>query len=332
MPLFGRSKTKWTVKTVTASRGPNETMNVKISKTVSHDVVVPSYLTIGEKFKIKYRGDDECEVLNDDHVHEYIKERHRVSSHCKRLTRLFPPTTVSLRFKEGDGGYLVLSGMWDKETVKIVYDVVRGFYEAAELCTQGSSLFNGLRAHMFIPGQTHLIRTHKNEKSIYRSMGLSPFEPVGLSIMNVLMSLGFTIVSTCNGNEETNVLLTVPAALRVQAAPLKEDDTKGSPTCEPAGEMRTVTTISVDTKKASRPAVKPKPSYKVRQERKLARSLEKKARRVSDGAATKATEKESAEENVCTATTKGSWGPVCCNDDLNLVNYLAQGVGDDIYW
>lgn len=28
----------------------------------------------------------------------------------------------------------------------------------------------------------------------------------------------------------------------------------------------------------------------------------------------------------------GSWDPVCCNDDLNLVNYLVQGVGRDFYW
>jgi len=35
---------------------------------------------------------------------------------------------------------------------------------------------------------------------------------------------------------------------------------------------------------------------------------------------------------VCTAMERGSWGPVCCNDDLNLVNYLAQGVGRDFYW
>ena len=37
-------------------------------------------------------------------------------------------------------------------------------------------------------------------------------------------------------------------------------------------------------------------------------------------------------DNVCTATTIGSWGPVCCNDDLYLVNYMAQGVGHDLYW
>ena len=35
---------------------------------------------------------------------------------------------------------------------------------------------------------------------------------------------------------------------------------------------------------------------------------------------------------VCSKTTVGSWGPVCCNDDLNLVNYLLQGVGRDVYW
>lgn len=29
----------------------------------------------------------------------------------------------------------------------------------------------------------------------------------------------------------------------------------------------------------------------------------------------------------------GSWGPLCCNDDLNLVNYVAQGIGRDaLFW
>jgi lysosomal Pro-X carboxypeptidase len=37
---------------------------------------------------------------------------------------------------------------------------------------------------------------------------------------------------------------------------------------------------------------------------------------------------------TCTAEswTGGSWGPICCNDNLNLVNYLEQGVGRDFYW
>ena len=42
-----------------------------------------------------------------------------------------------------------------------------------------------------------------------------------------------------------------------------------------------------------------------------------------------------ASQGICAATSSysaGSWGPVCCNDNLNLVNYLVQGTGRDFYW
>ena len=46
-------------------------------------------------------------------------------------------------------------------------------------------------------------------------------------------------------------------------------------------------------------------------------------------------EEEETAEGVCTAATYsgGSWVPVCCNDDLNLVNTIVQGVGrDGLFW
>ena len=41
------------------------------------------------------------------------------------------------------------------------------------------------------------------------------------------------------------------------------------------------------------------------------------------------------DSDVCTAASYsgGSWEPVCCNDDLNLVNTIAQGTGrDELFW
>jgi len=32
------------------------------------------------------------------------------------------------------------------------------------------------------------------------------------------------------------------------------------------------------------------------------------------------------------STLGGSWEAVCCNDDMNLVNYLVTGAGRDVYW
>jgi hypothetical protein len=39
-----------------------------------------------------------------------------------------------------------------------------------------------------------------------------------------------------------------------------------------------------------------------------------------------------SESSECTAGFSGCWNAVCCNDDLNLVNYYVQGVGRDMYW
>lgn len=38
--------------------------------------------------------------------------------------------------------------------------------------------------------------------------------------------------------------------------------------------------------------------------------------------------------DVCTAESYsgGSWGPLCCNDDIQLVNTLVQGAGDGLFW
>jgi len=37
--------------------------------------------------------------------------------------------------------------------------------------------------------------------------------------------------------------------------------------------------------------------------------------------------------NTCTnGEYKGSWEPLCCNENWNLVNTLSQGLGRDLYW
>jgi hypothetical protein len=57
---------------------------------------------------------------------------------------------------------------------------------------------------------------------------------------------------------------------------------------------------------------------------------------------TVANEKETAvasaaasDSAICTAQTisvADAWGAICCNENLNLVPYLLQGVGNDMYW
>lgn len=45
------------------------------------------------------------------------------------------------------------------------------------------------------------------------------------------------------------------------------------------------------------------------------------------------TENADPASGICTnADYKGSWGPLCCNEDLDQVNYILQGVGRDVYW
>mmetsp|Transcript_1831 Transcript_1831/g.2791 ORF Transcript_1831/g.2791 Transcript_1831/m.2791 type:complete len:584 (-) Transcript_1831:207-1958(-) len=44
---------------------------------------------------------------------------------------------------------------------------------------------------------------------------------------------------------------------------------------------------------------------------------------------------EASTTSMCTASSYsgGSWEPLCCNDDLYLANYYAQGIGrDELYW
>lgn len=349
MPIFGSSKTKWKTKTVAATQGPEMKMTVKISKTVSHEVTVPTYLTKGEKFKIRYRGDEECDVLHDDHVHEYIKERKRVHEHCGRLNQCFPPALLSMRFKDGN---VLLSGKWEIETIHTIFEVVRGFYETAELCTHGPSLFNGLNSYLFIPGSTFLIRTHKSEKSQYRSVHLSPFEPVGLSIMNFLVSRAYTVQSTCVIQDETNVIVMKPASAiaemkrrsikwKATRPPIVSSDRERTKEAEDSSHASSVdsktspvppvrktfgTTSSSPPSpseekkkmplKLSPPAVKPRPGskkrvpnrrpgralpkFKAREEKKLAKSLEEKARRLSGGTSPQAETKSVSETTDAT--------------------------------
>ena len=42
-----------------------------------------------------------------------------------------------------------------------------------------------------------------------------------------------------------------------------------------------------------------------------------------------------ADNTICTArsiSVGDAWGAICCNENLNLVPYLLQGVGNDMYW
>jgi len=39
-----------------------------------------------------------------------------------------------------------------------------------------------------------------------------------------------------------------------------------------------------------------------------------------------------ATNSACSSSFSGCWAAVCCNDNMNLVNYLVQGVGRDMYW
>lgn len=39
-----------------------------------------------------------------------------------------------------------------------------------------------------------------------------------------------------------------------------------------------------------------------------------------------------ADDNVCTRSSSGSWGKVCCNENLNLINTEVSGTGQDMFW
>jgi len=41
---------------------------------------------------------------------------------------------------------------------------------------------------------------------------------------------------------------------------------------------------------------------------------------------------KSGDDNVCTRSSGGSWGKVCCNENLNLINTMVSGTGQDMFW
>ena len=58
---------------------------------------------------------------------------------------------------------------------------------------------------------------------------------------------------------------------------------------------------------------------------------------VRPGAAKAISSEQTSTMNVCTANRAAidpgtAWNLICCNDGLNLINWRAQGVGNDLYW
>lgn len=42
--------------------------------------------------------------------------------------------------------------------------------------------------------------------------------------------------------------------------------------------------------------------------------------------------KNIADDNICTRSSGGSWGKICCNENLNLINTEVSGTGKDMFW
>jgi hypothetical protein len=64
----------------------------------------------------------------------------------------------------------------------------------------------------------------------------------------------------------------------------------------------------------------------------MASSFKKKQEKLSKINDEQSLKKDGGDGNTCTNTFSGTWNSVYCNDELNLVNYLVQGVGSDMFW